>query len=68
MVWVMIDSIEQAESIAKKLWGDQGFAIVLNKNNAKLFLVGERNGPVRQPYGRGNSWEQAFSNAKINLN
>lgn len=63
-----INSVEQADLMAKKLWGDQGFALVLHKDRTKLFLVGERNGPVRQPYGRGMSWEQAFNNAKLNLN
>lgn len=53
----------QAENKARELWGDDAFAI--QDSNC---WVGERNGPLRQFYGKGSNWEEAFEAAKLQLN
>jgi len=54
-----------AEEKAKSLWGPTGFAFSMGMNK---FIVGEINGPFRQSYGEGNSWDKAFESAKLNIN
>lgn len=59
----------EAQKLAKKMWGLKGFATT-NKTDdyGLIYVVGEINGPVKTPYGFGKSWIEAFKNAKLNLN
>ncbi len=60
---------EQAKEKARKLWGQSAFAVVsLRESGFPIYLVGEENGPLRQRYGEGYTWDQAFQKAKYRLN
>ena len=57
---------DQAEKLAKSNWGVNAFALV--EKGINKCWVGEYNGPLRQYYGRGKTWEEAFLNAQLQLN
>lgn len=56
---------QEAEEKAREMWGEHAFAILAGPNH---YIVGENNGPFKQPYGCGTSWDEAFESAKLNLN
>ena len=58
---------QEAETQAKQRFGSEAFAII-EPNGANKYWVGEYNGPFRQYYGRGKSWEEAFAEARLILN
>jgi hypothetical protein len=59
-----IKSQEQAEKIAKELWGDTAYA----RLHGQVYFVGEVNGIFRLTYGAGSSWDDAFKQAKLKIN
>lgn len=61
----MIKDKFEAEEKARQLWGQNAFAFI---DTNSYFVVGEINGPFRQMYGYGKSWDAAFNAAKLHLN
>jgi len=61
----MIKNQSEAEEKAKKLWGENAFVLIAGPS---YFVVGETHGPLRQTYGSGQSWDEAFKSAKLNFN
>lgn len=59
--------IEQAREKAKELWGDNAFAEI-QFNVFAFCTVGEIQGSFVKVYGIGHSWDDAFENAKKQLN
>ena len=55
---------EQATEKAKQLWGEAAI-VTFDQHN---FFVGEKNGPIITYYGSGDSWEDAFEQARFTLN